>query len=380
MRLNTCAHAGLYAKLYPYNRLSVTRLREVSLSSLSDHDVAEAYREAVSRLQYPGMKSGIPVASWVQSLIKRPPMESTNRSNLRRPRARRGTRGFSAENRHKVKSCAAVLEREYGRRAIAFFTATLPASAASPSPVEWSYAVRLFRDALRDSLILQGLTPDIIGVIEIQEKRFRSTGDVCPHLHCAFPGKHPGQNWAISKDELRNMWAKSLKTAMPGIPDNEYFGSSTSVQSVKKSLVNYLGKYMSKGSKVIKEMKSQSKEHLIPTSWVMCSRSMHRKYKQSVRVVSGETARRILDAITSNPSRYVTWEKKIFVTGSDGGAFQVGWTASLTPSGVKKFLRMAGVPRIETGTPVKEDLGVMSATSELGTNVLPLSTEDSLNL
>lgn len=201
-------------------------------------------------------------------------------------RTRRGLNGISSYARKQVRSGCTLLEQRYGKDRLAFFTGTLPAlssPAMAYACMHWSEIVRQFQQTIKRGLDRAGLDAEIIHVTEIQEKRYARTGLPVPHLHAVWHGReHRFSKWSLSIPQVQKAWKNAvcnvLRPEFPDIDDVD-FGKSTNLQRVRKSAANYLSKYCSKGSKVVRIIARSISHKLLPTAW----HGMSRKLKAEIQ-------------------------------------------------------------------------------------------------
>ncbi len=158
---------------------------------------------------------------------------------------------------------------ESDRRLLSFWTITLPDRALS-ALVSSETGVAGLQEAIRQELerLLRrrGLSPEAVGVAEIQPDRLKKQGVFAPHWHVVFRGRKTcGHAWAISRHELDNIIALALQR-VTGIAIN--CKSAGNVQQVKKSVAAYLGRYMKKGiSSQAQGLLDQAPDQLVPKQW-----------------------------------------------------------------------------------------------------------------
>lgn len=203
-------------------------------------------------------------------------------------RERRGQR-FTAYGRRMVRSAAFWMERRWSRANLSFLTVTvptLPNRDIGKLGAEWREVVRRYKQELERELRRKGITSEVLLVTEIQEKRYRTTGLICPHLHIVFRGrKSRNAAWAISKERARKLWENVL-SAILGFSVNA--PASTRIEKIKKSVENYLSKYMSKGGKVIEEVIESGRRHLLPTSWWGMTNTLRDTVKAGCKQITQE--------------------------------------------------------------------------------------------
>jgi hypothetical protein len=205
-------------------------------------------------------------------------------------RERRG-QAFTSYGRRMVRSAAFWLEKTWGRQNLSFLTTTvptLPNRDIGKLSAEWCEVTRRYKQELERELSRKGITSEVLLVTEIQEKRFRETGLIAPHLHIVFRGrKSRYDNWAISKERARELWENVL-SAIVGYRLNA--PASTRIEKIKKSVENYLSKYMSKGGKVIEEIIADGRRHLLPTSWWGMTNTLRDTIKAGCKRIPQEMA------------------------------------------------------------------------------------------
>lgn len=184
-------------------------------------------------------------------------------------RADRGQGGITSYGRRQVRASAAFLEWRYGKNTLTFGTVTFPK--LSPSDLaacnrSWHELVRKFNQEVRRLLVRRGLPPILVHVSEVQEERLHNYGECALHLHYLHPGRKPGKTWAIRCHEVRAIWCRILENFLGhSIPDGCV--AATRIERVRCSAAQYLGKYMSKGAKSLKEAKQMGFCDQLPSAW-----------------------------------------------------------------------------------------------------------------
>lgn len=183
-------------------------------------------------------------------------------------RAPRGSRGITSHGRRMVRSGCTLLERKYGKECLVFFTATipqLPDDEMRSLSANFSECVRQFRQTWQRHAKKHGLDPEMVHVVELQEKRFASTGYAVPHLHAVFQGRQDSQSmWAIWVQKFDEFW----ECAVGAVLGREIkMPSACNTKRVRKSAANYLAKYCSKGSASLKRVAKWGEKMPLPSSW-----------------------------------------------------------------------------------------------------------------
>jgi hypothetical protein len=186
-----------------------------------------------------------------------------------------------------------------GKENLSFLTCTLPDEAlewmsiTGLAPQLWAEIVRQFEQWLKRRLKREGLLEFIVGVTEVQESRWKKSGKVGLHLHWAFQGRANRKSaWAIKKEEFAEAWLRIVSNVIDRKVESK---SATRVERVKKSIENYLAKYMTKGGKVIQDIVEAGKIDLLPSSWWNVSNELKRIIKRSIRQISEEAKNTLYD-------------------------------------------------------------------------------------
>lgn len=206
-------------------------------------------------------------------------------SHRKTKRKRRGQRGISSRAKKMVRSCATVLEETYGQKRLVFLTLTLPDAMTDEEfktvCLSWSDLIRQFWQQLERLLERKQLPKAHVFVNEIQEKRFRSSGRVGLHCHGLYVGRHAGEQWAISYKTVNQLWARLLTNCIGRDID---CSKATEVDSLRKSCKAELGKYISKGCKIVNAIIESGQGDLLPTAWYGASKSLKAEVKAGMRV------------------------------------------------------------------------------------------------
>jgi hypothetical protein len=216
---------------------------------------------------------------------------SNSRKSHPNPTPKRGLHGITPENKRYVKSAVALLDAKWGRKCATFGTATLPQ--LSDKDLEkvcdgWGKIVNRFLEKLSRLLEDRGLDKDYLYVTEIQEQRWQRTGKVNPHIHWLAQGrKSPKENWYIRPEEIKQIWQKTLENFLDKKIDSR---SSTRIECPRKSLVCEMGKYLSKGGKLIKDIIKAGQGYLLPSAYCGMSRALKRYVKQDIAIYTSDIA------------------------------------------------------------------------------------------
>jgi hypothetical protein len=191
-----------------------------------------------------------------------------------------------------VRNAAWWLQDFCGMFCLSFLTATLPDEAIDlmesrgTFSKDWSEIIRQFEQWLKRRLRREGLLDLIVGVTEVQEKRWQQSGKVGLHLHWVFQGRPKrNSNWAISKEEFAEAWLRIVSNVVGQKVESK---SATRIERVKKSVENYLSKYMSKGGKVIDEIVAAGKLDQLPTAWWNVTNALKTIIRKAIKPISDE--------------------------------------------------------------------------------------------
>jgi hypothetical protein len=163
----------------------------------------------------------------------------------------------------------------------------------------WGRYVKELVQEIKRELIRKNAPTEIIYCTEIQEKRYKKYGQVCPHLHLLWyayefdvVGNKPVTGkYAITADRLRAFNSMILNRII-GNQGVTYVGR-VDVQRVRKSAANYLGKYMSKGGKVVDEIIKDGKQSSLPRTWWGVTKELRKQIVNSIKRVVGDAARNL---------------------------------------------------------------------------------------
>lgn len=185
-------------------------------------------------------------------------------------RERKGS-GMTAYARRMVRNGAWELQRMFSKFSLSFLTCTIPSEvlkvmeASGESSEMYSEMVRQYKQWLERRLRKANLCHFVVGVNEIQDKRYKKYGEVAPHLHWTFQGRKSKKAfWVIRPDEFSKHWLKVIFN-VTGVEVQTK--SATRVEQIKYSIENYLSKYMTKGGEVVEQIIKDGKRDLLPTSW-----------------------------------------------------------------------------------------------------------------
>ena len=224
-------------------------------------------------------------------------IQNSQPSGLEKPIKIYGQNGITGHGRLRVRDGATIMEQKYGRRSLTFATVTLPPGDTLIQVCEnWGEYVHRLVEEIKRELIRHNAPSEIIYCTEIQEKRYITHGQIAPHLHLLWyayerdiHGNSTGK-WAIDATWLRelNQRIVSRITGNQDIPMGR-----VDTQKVRKSAANYLGKYMSKGGKVVDKIKEDGKANLLPRSWWGVTKELREEIIKSIIKITDNIARNL---------------------------------------------------------------------------------------
>ncbi len=181
--------------------------------------------------------------------------------------SRRGLKGMPHSAKRKLKGMLTLMEDF--RTRLTFGTCSLPDEDlhAMAGTDIWPKFQRRYVDLIIQHLKSYGDEALVVAVVEIGDVRCRRTGRPLPHIHfvCSGHGKRkPNGRWLFDrKDHDRII---DLAAQYAGLP-RTYRGAAGNIQPIKKSVVNYLSKYLTKQVPVKEVDLSDGYEDLIPHQW-----------------------------------------------------------------------------------------------------------------
>lgn len=216
------------------------------------------------------------------------PVKSRNPPKPPETRERRG-KSITGHARRMVRSAAAIMEESHGKRNLSFLTLTLPDLPWWDMDVirrDWPVIVKRAVEELSRELSRRGMNPEVVHVTEIQEHRYRKYGVIAPHIHAVFQGRKSGQKtWAIRPEKFTEIWERVIGNVLGR---SIRLPAATNVQAIRNSVKRYLGKYMSKGGKIIKEIVENGRKSDLPASWWGVTHTLRKKVKEGIIEVDQE--------------------------------------------------------------------------------------------
>lgn len=210
----------------------------------------------------------------------------TNSHTHPKPRSKRGSKGINSKQKRRVRNFAWLIQDVAFRRTLSLLTLTVPSLSDEEIAAinkNWAEVVRVFCQWLQRRLVASELSGEYVSVTEIQEKRFRASGQVALHLHVLFQGRRTAFDpWALNPIEVREAWLRSLSKFTDKNLESK---SCERLEMVKGNAGAYLAKYMSKGSEIVSAVKDAGLIDQLPSTWVNASKTLKDRLKRSIRVI-----------------------------------------------------------------------------------------------
>jgi hypothetical protein len=250
---------------------------------------------------------------------------------LRKPRGRGGLNGIVPEAKRMVRSGCVMLERAHARGDCAFFTGTLPSGLTSDEQLKCSenagYLIERFIEEIRRELARHGLeTHRVLGVIEIQTKRYVKHGDICIHIHVVFPARKPDSDWLVKVEKAQDIWCRLVENLLGRAVSRK---AMTQLAKVRKPLINEMGKYLSKAAKASSAMIAAHPD-FIPHSWVYIPQAFRREIKDAIEVYDGEQVSILMENIKLLERAGIAKSRAVYAE-VDGREIIVGHTGFFLP-------------------------------------------------
>lgn len=206
-------------------------------------------------------------------------------------RTRQGLKGISRYAKIMLRSGTAMLGKSIPRRWTTFATVTMPAITEDENVIAnaaFPEMVRQLEQQIKRELVRAGIKPEITYCVEVQEQRYRETGIVALHLHLVFQGKLNDRSpWAITPARIDKFWRSQLERVLDRPVD---VSAANKLETPKKPLEKEIGKYISKGGKLIAKIIADGKEHLIPRSWWGMTTALKQKVIKAIVNLDSDTA------------------------------------------------------------------------------------------
>lgn len=211
---------------------------------------------------------------------------------------RYGLRGMTNYGKKMVRNAGYLLESKYGKSRITFLTLTVPPlslEGARRVAQNWGEIIRQLGQWIYRKLDRRGLPGQYVLVSEIQPQRVSNGRLESLHVHAAFVGRLRSGNWAIHYSEIRSFWCSLLSRVSGETVESQ---AVERLERVKKSVENYLSKYMSKGSEEIEKLIEIGGVECVPKQWWNMNNLMREEIKSGM--LKGENVSIILELLIKN--------------------------------------------------------------------------------
>lgn len=189
--------------------------------------------------------------------------------------SRRGLSGMPHSASRKVRGILTLMEDF--RERLAFLTVSLPDETlhAMAGTDQWPLFQRRYTDLVTQHLKDHGDEALVVAVVEIGDFRARRTGRPLPHIHLVCTGwnkKVKGLGYLLTPAIHDQLIAKALQYAGSSRAVGQASGN---IQPVKKSVANYVSKYLTKQAATAEVDLGDGYEDLIPHQWWNRSDAAH---------------------------------------------------------------------------------------------------------
>ena len=248
-------------------------------------------------------------------------------------KARYGLKGMTSEARRKVRASAYLLQERYGKERLSFVTLTVPPLGDVQSErrlgSRWHDALRYLVRRIKRLLLERELPPSLVGVCEIQVKRYAKSGQFPLHIHLVLVGrKRKRGGWGIHYSEFRQAWADILEGIVGHSIETRYLEN---VKEVEKDAGNYLGKYMSKSQNEIEKVLDDGNEWMLPKQWWFSTIEMKKWLKSRTKrgAKCGQLLEMMVHEVWDNPGFYPDlWLRKVSIR-LDDFEYTAGWIGKI---------------------------------------------------
>lgn len=267
------------AKIYPNGEFAVYRPKRFKPDGVKENHQTkeqEALSDLVELNKALGGRGLMDVYDNIEALEVHEDLGLSLHPNFDKPveKSRYGLNGIPSRSAKKVRNGAYLLQKRCGNELLSFLTITMPSLPVDDMRLVhacWSKVVDSVKRKVTRALVEKGIHTEFVMVVEVQEKRYKETGIPVLHLHALFQGRKKFKTWAVTCGEFDKMWSQTLENIL-GKPVD--VGSACNVQRVKASAEGYMGKYMSKGAKVVESVKAAGLEEWLPRQWWSMTRAL----------------------------------------------------------------------------------------------------------
>lgn len=198
-------------------------------------------------------------------------------------RGKYGGKGITGYGKKMVRSGAKILQEEWGLKCTGFGTLTLPSFSYEDMATiadSWGVLVKRFFEEFKREQCRNGGDERYVCVTEIQESRFINSGELGLHIHFVYKARQSAYdtNWFISANWCRHTWRRILANRL-GHVCADIPSPRCELKLVRRDAAGYLGKYMSKGGKILARIKEAMPALALPGQWWGCDAGTRRDIK-----------------------------------------------------------------------------------------------------
>ena len=263
-------------------------------------------------------------------------------------KARYGLKGMTSQARRKVRASAYLLQERYGKSRLSFVTLTVPplhdVQSERQLAARWHDAIRYLIKRLKRLLTERGLPPTLVGVCEIQVKRYASSGQFPLHIHLVLVGRKRSRGgWGIHYSEFRQAWADILEGIVGHSIETRYLEN---VKEVEKDAGNYLGKYMSKSQNEIDKVLEDENEWMLPKQWWFSTKEMKcwLKSRTEKGAKCGQLLEMMVHEVWDSPGLYPNlWLRRVSIR-LDDFDYTAGWIGKIPLEWVQDLQSLLKLP------------------------------------
>ena len=183
-------------------------------------------------------------------------------------KARSGISGISTHGRKFLRDSLVLMEDF--KHLLCMWTVTLPTreyELFANGTASWPVFQRRVIDLVCRYLRENGVDALVVAAVEIGDQRARRTGRPMPHIHLVLNGwgcRRADGQWLLSPKVMDQLVTKACQYA--GLPPTERPAMS-SVEPIRKSVHNYVSKYLTKQAGVQEVDLSEGWDECIPRQW-----------------------------------------------------------------------------------------------------------------
>jgi len=224
----------------------------------------------------------------------------------------RGFKGITKYGRDMVINAAYLMQQRHGIKNLVMGLGTIPNDYSDEGKdlihTSWPAVMNKAKQAIRYWLKSHSEADELVGVYEIQEKRFQKYGEPVLHFHFLMPlhGKECDREGFNSW--WRNYWTNLLDKVSGEKTDYLAVGEAEWVHTDASA---YIGKYLSKGVSVVDEMCEKGFKHWVPPTWWFMTKAIRQQINEAtieIYEVPQECVEQIKDiALGKATSENIPW-------------------------------------------------------------------------